>query len=101
MPDARSQRITSRQGGLDRSVRRELSSAAGEVRRIEHELAEVRGRLGAGRERRRAAVVAARVAGATYAEIGEALGVTAQRARAIAADAVYSARRDAVLRNEV
>ena len=99
MPDARSQQ-TQTQHGLDRAVRRELATAADDVRNIEDELADVRGRLTAVRERRRAAVVAARVAGATYAEIGEALGVSAQRARAIAADAVFSARREAASRNE-
>lgn len=100
MPDARSEGTHITHDGIDRSMRGELASAAGDVRRIEGELVEVRGRLTVGRERRRAAVVAARVAGATYAEIGEVLGVSAQRARAIAADAVFSARREAAIRNE-
>lgn len=100
MPDARPERTHTSQHGLDRSLRRELAAAAGDVHGVEHELVEVRRRLSAVRERRRAAVVAARVAGATYADIGEALGVSAQRARAIAADAVFSARREAAFRNE-
>lgn len=100
MSDTRSELTHTPEHGLDRSLHRELVAVAGDVRRIEGELSEVRRRLSAVRERRRAAVVAARVAGTTYTEIGEALGVSAQRARAIAADAVFSARREAAHRNE-
>lgn|SRR5690606_30220338 len=73
----------------------ELRSAARAVSELEDEMAEMRRRLREARERRRVAVLAARAEGASYAEIGGILGVSPQRARAIASDVVFAARRAA------
>lgn len=74
---------------------RELRSAGDAVNELEGAMVDIRRRLGDARERRRAAVLAARAEGASYADIGGVLGVSAQRARAIASDVVFAARRAA------
>lgn len=74
-------------------VQRTLTESAARVDEIERAFDAVRVSLQRAREERRAAVAAARLAGVSYGEIGAALGVTPQRARALAADAVFAARR--------
>lgn len=95
MADQRRDPETDATGLTSDAAAGELRSAGRAVHELEAEMADLRARLERARERRRTAVVAARAAGASYQSIGGDLGVSPQRARAIASDVVFAARRAA------
>lgn len=77
-----------------RAAGRRLRDAEAYVRAAEEELRRARAGLRVAQDDRRRAVMTARDSGASYGEIADALGVSLQRARAIAADGVFKARRE-------
>lgn len=77
-----------------RRTGRRLREAEARVRAVEDALRRARADLRLAQDDRRRAVMEARAAGASYGEIADALGVSLQRARAIAADGMFKARRE-------